>query len=204
MDILNAEMDWSFIISISSVVVSVIAMLFSIYYASRSKKYAKQSLSLSERQLLLSEDQQLHQYISEASEHFKKRGSPAIHYIDTIPGLTSENKERVYYYSYFRIKGKPPEDTFEEAIKRKEDSTKNKQPWIAKSGDTFQCRTECIHRDRRWIEGETLEAFEDEIVPYHFDLIKGDAHKKPLKSTKRRVISKGIGDKRGWVNRWRL
>ncbi|MDP2278605.1 MAG: hypothetical protein Q8K51_10325 [Nitrospirota bacterium] len=99
------------IISIISVLIAIIGAGFSFYFSRNSKKYSEKSLEIMEQQCKIASNDTLNQYINEAVEAFKKGGTP-YNYINSIPNLSLEEKEEIWYHCFIRCNGRPPKRKF--------------------------------------------------------------------------------------------
>jgi len=160
---------------------AVIAAFLSVYFASKAKRFSDKSLFYMEEQFRLSHGQKLNQYVSEACEQLGKNGTTVLQFIDSIQGITENDKETVWYQTMLRVKGKPPEKTFSEEIMQLRADAEEKQPWLAEKGDIFACNRKCFWSSKLWVVGEEYKASGSEEVPYHFNLVRGNAKKKPFK-----------------------
>lgn len=99
------------IVSGISVLIAIISAILSFYFSRNSKKYSEKSLEIMEQHYKLSSNETLNRHINEAVEAFRKVGTP-FHYITSLPNLTTEEKEEIWYHCFIRHKGRPPKRKF--------------------------------------------------------------------------------------------
>lgn len=99
------------IISGISILIAMISAILSFYFSRNSKKYSEKSLVLMEQHYKLSSNETLNRHINEAVEAFKKVETP-FYYINSLPNLSIEEKEEIWYHCFVRYKGRPPKRKF--------------------------------------------------------------------------------------------
>lgn len=89
----------------------MVSAILSFHFSRNSKKYSEKSLELMEQHYKLSSNETLNRHINEAVEAFKKGGTP-FRYINSLPNLSIEEKEEIWYHCFIRCKGRPPKRKF--------------------------------------------------------------------------------------------
>ena len=146
-DIVSAmdfQWDMSTIIPILGVIISIMAAVFSFYFSIKSKRHAAESLEMIRKQYELSHSQTINQYINEACESFKQKGTP-FYYINSL-NIAKEQKEEIWRQAFLRYKGRPPKKTFLETSQETDSRMKGNFP--TKSQQTPQRRPSWINRWR--------------------------------------------------------
>jgi hypothetical protein len=107
---MNLQWDMGNIIPVVSVIISIVAAVLSFYFSVKSKRHAAESLEMMKKQYELSHSQTINQYIKEASESFKQKGTP-FYYIKSL-NIVDEQKEEIWRQTFLRHKGRSPKRLF--------------------------------------------------------------------------------------------